>query len=344
MARGTEIPLLLLFLVFALFPISSSYSQEFIDKEPTLGIAFTDVPPFIYQENDGKTVIFGEVENRKNFPIGGIKIMAYFYDDLGKTQTTIGTTIMEVIPPLGKSPYMIKSETSNSVITRASVNFLGFNSLPEKKPQLKLQYDTLEVDEKLLLTGTITNKGELSSINTKIQLISYDELNPPTVLGIYTINLKNNIVPGESENFEFEIRYDSRAADFKIVGESNEYSTGLLDIFSLPQVPTSNAVLGDITPPEILKPIRIEIPTWLKNVAAFWCEDKIDDTSFIEGIQYLIDNEVVVVSTTSSSFGGSQNIPSWVKDNACWWSQGLIGDEDFASGLQFLISQGIIQI
>jgi len=58
----------------------------------------------------------------------------------------------------------------------------------------------------------------------------------------------------------------------------------------------------------------------------------------------LIDNEVVVVSATSSSFGGSQNIPSWIKDNACWWSQGLIGDEDFASGLQFLISQGIIQI
>jgi len=251
---------------------------------------------------------------------------------------------MEVIPPLGKSPYMIKSETSNSAITRATVNLLGFNSSPEKNPQLKLQFDTLEVDEKLLLSGTITNNGELSSINTKIQLISYDELNPPTVLGIDTINLKNNIVPGESENFEFEVRYDSPATNFKIVGESKEYSTGLLDIFSLPQVPTPNAVLVDITPSEILKPIRIEIPTWLKNVASFWCEDKIDDTSFIEGIQYLIENDIIVVAATSSSVGDSQNIPSWVKDNACWWSQGLIGDEDFASGLQFLISQGIIQI
>jgi len=86
------------------------------------------------------------------------------------------------------------------------------------------------------------------------------------------------------------------------------------------------------------------IPDWIKEVAAFWCDDKIDDSSFIEGIQYLIDNDIIIVPTTSSGAGGSQSIPSWVKNNACWWSMNLISDEDFASGIQYLIGQGIIRV
>jgi len=86
------------------------------------------------------------------------------------------------------------------------------------------------------------------------------------------------------------------------------------------------------------------IPDWIKEVAAFWCDDKIDDSSFIEGIQYLIDNDIIIVSATSSGAGGSQTIPSWVKNNACWWSMNLISDEDFAGGLEYLIGQGIIRV
>jgi len=224
--------LLAVFLIFALFPISSSYSQEFTDKEPTLGIVLTSFSPFNYKNDDGKTVILGEVENTKNFPISGIKIWAGFYDNFSENplETIIGTTILEVIPPFGKSPYMIISENPNSAITSVSVNLLGFNSSPEKKPQLKLQLDTLEIGEKLLLSGTITNNGELNSTDTKIQLISYDTFYPPRVLGIATINFENDITPGETETFEFDVKRDSRAVDFKIVAESKDYSTNLLDI------------------------------------------------------------------------------------------------------------------
>jgi len=88
----------------------------------------------------------------------------------------------------------------------------------------------------------------------------------------------------------------------------------------------------------------ILIPDWIKEVAAFWCDDKIDDSSFIDGIQYLIDNDIILVPSTSSGYGSSQSIPSWIKNNACWWSQNLISDEDFAGGLQYLIGQGIIRI
>ena len=93
--------------------------------------------------------------------------------------------------------------------------------------------------------------------------------------------------------------------------------------------------------PEIMQNV---IPDWVKNVAAFWCDDKIDDAAFIEGIQYLIDNDIIIVQATSAGTGGSQEIPSWVKNNACWWSLGSMTDKDFASGLEYLIKEGIIKI
>jgi len=92
-----------------------------------------------------------------------------------------------------------------------------------------------------------------------------------------------------------------------------------------------------------VNPPKVAIPDWIKNVALFWCEDKIDDASFIEGIQYLIDNNIIIVSASSGS-GSSQDIPNWVKNNACWWSEGLITAEDFASGIEFLVKAGIIRV
>ncbi len=66
---------LTLFLIFSLIPISTSYSQEFIDQEPSLGIILTSFSPFNYKAEDGTTIILGEVENRKNFPVSGVKIL-----------------------------------------------------------------------------------------------------------------------------------------------------------------------------------------------------------------------------------------------------------------------------
>jgi len=91
-------------------------------------------------------------------------------------------------------------------------------------------------------------------------------------------------------------------------------------------------------------PPETSIPSWVKNVAGFWCQDKINDGSFVEAIQYLIDNGIIVVPANQESFGGSQEIPQWVKNNACWWSDGSISDLDFALGLEYLVRQGIIVV
>lgn len=94
----------------------------------------------------------------------------------------------------------------------------------------------------------------------------------------------------------------------------------------------------------IVNPPITSIPSWVKNVAEFWCQDKIDDASFVEGIQYLIDKEIIVVPAKSESTSEIQEIPQWVKNNACWWSEGSITDLDFASGIEYLVREGIIVV
>jgi len=81
----------------------------------------------------------------------------------------------------------------------------------------------------------------------------------------------------------------------------------------------------------------VVILSWVKDVAGFWCGDEIDNASFIEAIQYLINNDVIMVPATTSSGSGAQEIPNWIKSNTCWWSQGLITNSDFALVLQYFI-------
>jgi len=99
-----------------------------------------------------------------------------------------------------------------------------------------------------------------------------------------------------------------------------------------------NSFTVNVMSPDII------IPNWIRDVAGFWCDDEIDDNSFIEAIQYLIDNDVIVVKATSSGSGISQEIPNWVKNNACWWSNGQISNNDFASGLEYLIEKENLRI
>ena len=59
------------------------------------------------------------------------------------------------------------------------------------------------------------------------------------------------------------------------------------------------------------------VPEWIKNNAGWWATNQIDDNSFLQGIQYLIKEGIMVISSTEiSESSGSQEVPSWIKNNA----------------------------
>lgn len=86
-----------------------------------------------------------------------------------------------------------------------------------------------------------------------------------------------------------------------------------------------------------------EIPSWVRNNAKWWNQDQISDSEFIQSLQYLIENKIITISS-SSKINQSNKIPSWIKSSAGLWANGTISDEEFVSGIQYLIGSGVITI
>jgi len=88
-----------------------------------------------------------------------------------------------------------------------------------------------------------------------------------------------------------------------------------------------------------------KIPEWVKNNAGWWADGQIPDSAFVQGIQFLIKEGVIIIPTTEQETSSeSTSIPEWVKNNAGWWADGQIPDSAFVQGIQFLIKDGIIVV
>jgi hypothetical protein len=88
---------------------------------------------------------------------------------------------------------------------------------------------------------------------------------------------------------------------------------------------------------------QIAIPDWIKNNAGWWATDQIDDSAFIQGIQYLIKEGIMIVPPTETS-ESTEAVPAWIKNNAGWWATDQIDDSAFIQGIQYLVQNGIIVI
>ena len=89
----------------------------------------------------------------------------------------------------------------------------------------------------------------------------------------------------------------------------------------------------------------IQVPAWIKSNAKWWSEGQITDSDFVQGIQYLIKQEIIMIPKSSSESSSSdQQIPAWIKNNARWWADGKISDNEFVAGIQYLIKVNIIKV
>ncbi len=225
-------------LVFLLLPLGPVFAQ-LTETPSTLGVKLTSTSPFSYKDSEGYTVVIGEVENTKTFPVKNVKIWVGFYS--GKAsgsggesplETVTASTLLDVVQPKSKSPFIIKSETPNPEISEVTINILGFNSASVKQQLLAIKPETLLIGDTVVLPATITNGGLTTSTDTRAHLIAFDAFNPPRIVGIQTIEA-GDIAAKASSEIEFDGKIDYRASSFKVVAESNEYQsviTGVADI------------------------------------------------------------------------------------------------------------------
>ena len=87
------------------------------------------------------------------------------------------------------------------------------------------------------------------------------------------------------------------------------------------------------------------IPDWIKNNAMWWASDQIPDSAFLQGIQFLIKEGIMVIpSTETSESSQSQVVPAWIKNNAGWWAEDKISEVEFVNAIEYLIKHGIITV
>ena len=88
----------------------------------------------------------------------------------------------------------------------------------------------------------------------------------------------------------------------------------------------------------------VSVPSWIRNNAEWCATGKINDSAFVSGIEFMLENNIIMVSTSSSGNISNDDIPDWIRNNAHWWSQDLISEDEFINSLEYLIREGIIII
>ena len=143
-----NLKVLIFFLVFTIIfsiPLVHSAAQN---TEDVVGVHFVNSQPYSFKDDSGYTIVLGEINNTRDFPINGVTIWTGFYNQFSDLpiDTVTGTTILDTIPAHGKSPFTIKSSNPDSAISRVAVILTGFNSAPEKQESLSIQTGILELD------------------------------------------------------------------------------------------------------------------------------------------------------------------------------------------------------
>lgn len=203
----------------------------------------------------------------------------------------------------------------------------GFNLFKEKD---KIIFKSISVQKEQYIivpdeTTTVTIFGNITKGNVLEGI--------PVVLTINKPDETNEeIKTAVSEDGLFEINY--------FIDKSS--AIGIYELQASYQDYLSEEFFFDVSlEEEITLESSEKIPKWIKNIAKSWSNDKIDQNDFVSSIQYLIDEEIILVSPTNlEQIHNGRNIPTWIKNSTSWWTDGLITEDEYLNGIQFLIENG----
>jgi hypothetical protein len=203
--------------------------------------------------------------------------------------------------------------------------------------------------------SSVTDNGQFRILLSWEPEYLQSNSNAKIIFDITDIFLKNKPV---STNYEFSITKDDQIL-FKQDGISIDSKTEHNIVnFSIPDdlsgivhVNFNNLDNNQFATTSI--PIAIHenkkndfllIPNWIYDDALLWSEEKINDEKFIQIINYLIKNEIIIITQNQSEVFEVSKIPSWIRTITSWWINGEINDETFVKSLEFLVQKNIIPI
>ena len=86
------------------------------------------------------------------------------------------------------------------------------------------------------------------------------------------------------------------------------------------------------------------IPSWIKTTTGYWVDGFSSDDEFVNAMQFLIDEGIIVIPPTASGGEIAAEIPSWIKTTTGYWVSNKITDVEFINAIQWLVNNGIIRV
>jgi len=235
------------------------------------------------------------------------------------------TSVMhqEIIIPKTFGDLMVKSLSAYVNGVQVADNTITIDDFSAQNRVVHLvlnQNDILEISKK---TGGLANKMDFSIMPSADNL----PLTTMTENAQFKLNLSwdpQNIESGSAVTFFFDIldaflldrpvsvSYDLSILDedvriFQTSGVSDDSGHNMIE-FDVPDDVTgiitlqfenlNGSDLADAVIPVIVDRVGVDqtsIPAWIKNNAGWWATDQIDDSAFLKGIQYLVQNGIIVI-------------------------------------------------
>jgi hypothetical protein len=301
-------------LIITLFSAGIAWAQN-LPPSTSMTVEVLD-HSYSYKADDGTTVVLGEVQNNNFFPITNVKIGIQFYDANDNiVEYKTGTTLLQVVPAQSMAPFSISSTKPDPSITRVSVNLAGFNSASERAQVLQISPGLLQVSDKLVLSGSIKNNGNLTATNTRIYLVSHDAFSRVVAIGSTTLDIPS----GVAVNFSITQTPSSLTKSYYITAESDNYQSKPTDVtnilVSLPVV-ISNTVVTD---PNGTKFSTIPVGAPIKITSDLKYLASSSQQPYVYYVQVKqFGGQVAFIGKYQGVFLGTSNQPSvtWLPDTA----------------------------
>ena len=87
-----------------------------------------------------------------------------------------------------------------------------------------------------------------------------------------------------------------------------------------------------------------DIPDWIKTHAKNWATGDISDSEFMSGLDFMIENKIIVIPGVDYVDSSIDDVPSWFRNTSHWWANDLISQQEFINSIKFLIQKDIILI
>ena len=215
------------------------------------------------------------------------------------------------------------------ILSVSSQTVLGYGGPPAQNSsgnytvEIYLDRETYSLGDSLTLSGSVNKYSE----DRSLQIVIFDSKKSLILNEKFSIN--------SDRTFSHQIELGDKFLEGEYTARV-QYGTSKVTVEKISfDISSNNIESSGIT----------QIPDWIKSNAGWWADGQIDDSSFVQGIQFLIkDGLMVIPETEQGSSSETNEIPDWIKQNARWWADGQIDDSSFVLGIQFLIKDGLMRI